>query len=203
MDQVDYFYEVANGHGLPHDPFKAIVSPRPIGWISTRDLQGISNLAPYSFFNAVSDCPPMLAFSSDGRKQTLSNIEETGEFVYNMATVELAQAMNRSSTASHDVNKFGLAGVHEASCRMVRAPRVAESPAALECRVLQVVGLNCLDGKSSNYFLIVGQIVGVHIDSRCLKDGLFDVLAANPIQRAGYLADYAEVTKLFKMDRPA
>ncbi|MEO8321073.1 MAG: flavin reductase family protein [Bradyrhizobium sp.] len=203
MSGSDYFYDVAKGHRLPHDPFKAIVAPRPIGWISTRDPEGRANLAPYSFFNAVCDCPPMLAFSSSGRKDTLSNIEKTGEFVFNMATRALAQQMNLSSAAvAHDINEFELAGLTEAACRMVKAPRVAGSPAALECRLLQIVELHGLDKRSADHYLAIGQVVGVHIDPRCLKNGLFDLLAAEPIERAGYLADYAETTAMFKMERP-
>ncbi len=203
MSEADYFYEVAQGHGLPHDPFKAIVAPRPIGWISTRDPDGRANLAPYSFFNAVCDQPPMLAVSSAGYKDTVSNIEKTGEFVYNMATRALAQQMNISSASvGHDINEFELAGLTEAPCRLVKAPRVTGSPAALECKLLQIVKLHGLDGKDANRYLAIGEVVGVHIDPRCLKEGLFDLLAAEPIQRAGYLADYTEVTKLFKMERP-
>jgi len=203
MSEADYFYEVAKGHGLPHDPFKAIVAPRPIGWISTRDPEGRANLAPYSFFNAVCDRPPMLAFSSAGYKDTVSNIEKTGEFVYNMASKALAAQMNISSApVAHEINEFELAGLTEAPCRLVKAPRVAEAPAALECKLIQIVPLRGLDGESANHFLTIGQVVGVHIDPRCLKDGRFDLLAAAPILRAGYLADYAEIAALFQMTRP-
>lgn len=200
---MDYFYEVANGHGLPHDPFKAIVAPRPIGWISTRDENGRVNLAPYSFFNAVCDKPPMLAFSSSGYKDTIANVAKTGEFVYNMASKALARQMNATSAGvPHGVNEFELAGLREAECWLVKAPRVAESPAALECKLVQIVELHGLDGKSAKQYLAVGQVVAVHIDARCLKDGRFDLLEAEPIERAGYVADYAEVTGMFQMERP-
>jgi flavin reductase (DIM6/NTAB) family NADH-FMN oxidoreductase RutF len=203
MTDTAYFYEAARGHGLPHDPFKAIVAPRPIGWISTRDRDGRANLAPYSFFNAVCDRPPMVAFSSSGYKDTIANVESTGEFVYNLATKALAAQMNQSSAAvPHEINEFTLAGLTEAACRMVEAPRVAEAPAALECRLIQIVRLNDLDGNSAEHYLAVGQVVGVHIDPRYLKDGRFDLAAADPIQRAGYLADYVEMGKMFQMTRP-
>jgi flavin reductase (DIM6/NTAB) family NADH-FMN oxidoreductase RutF len=202
-DEADYFYEVAKGHGLPHDPFKAMVAPRPIGWISTRDEDGRVNLAPYSFFNAVCDKPPMLAFSSSGYKDTIANVEKTGEFVYNMASKALARQMNETSASvARGVNEFQLAGLREAECRLVKAPRVAEAPAALECKLVQIVELHGLDGKSAKHYLAIGQVVAVHIDPRCLKDGRFDLLAAEPIERAGYVADYAEVTKMFQMERP-
>ena len=203
MTNTDYFYEVANGHGLPHDPFKAIIAPRPIGWISTRDPEGRANLAPYSFFNAVCDRPNMLVFSSSGRKDTLSNVEQTGEFVYNMSTRALARQMNiTSASVAHEVNEFELAGLTQAACRLVKAPRVAESPASLECKLVQIVELHGLDGESANHYLAVGQVVGVHIDPRCLKHGVFDLLTADPIERAGYSSDYVEVTAMFQMERP-
>lgn len=200
----DYFYRVAKGHGLPHDPFKAIVAPRPIGWFSTRDATGVVDLAPYSFFNAVCDRPPMIAFSSAGMKRTLRNLQQTGELVYNLATRPLAEAMNRSSSVVEaDVDKLAFAGLTAAPCRLVGAPRVAESPAALECRLLQIVPLHDLDGVSADHYLVVAQVIGVHIDRRYLtKDGRFDLLAAHPIQRAGYLADYVDVTTMFQMSRP-
>lgn len=203
MQDTDYFYEVAHGHGLPHDPFKALIAPRPIGWISSRDDEGRVNLAPYSYFNAIGDRPPMLAFSSSGYKDTIANIEKTGEFVYNMATKALAQQMNQTSAAvPHNVNEFELAGLTQAPCRLVSVPRVAESPAALECKLLQIVQLRTLAGETINQFLAIGQVVGVHLQQRCLQNGRFDLLTANPIQRAGYLADYAELTSLFQMERP-
>jgi flavin reductase (DIM6/NTAB) family NADH-FMN oxidoreductase RutF len=198
-----YFYEPARGHGLPHDPFKAIVAPRPIGWISTRDHQGRANLAPYSFFNAFSSSPPIVGFASEGRKDSVRNAEETGEFVANLATRALAEAMNQTSAqVAADVDEFGLAGLTAAPCRLVAAPRVAESPAALECRLLQIVRLSDLDGRPLDSYLALGQVVGVHIASQYLRDGRFDTAAARPIARAGYRGDYFEMGALFELLRP-
>lgn len=198
-----YFYEPARGHGLPHDPFKAIVAPRPIGWIATRDRQGRVNLAPYSFFNAFSSNPPIVGFCSEGRKDSIRNVEATGEFVANLATKPLAAAMNQTSASvASDVDEFVLAGLTAAPCRLVAAPRVAESPAALECKLLQIVQLRDLAGQSLECYLALGQVVGVHIASAYLKDGRFDTAAAQPIARAGYRGDYFEMGTLFELLRP-
>ena len=202
---MTYFYETASGHGLRHDPFKAIVGPRPIGWISTQDAEGRPNLAPYSFFNAVCDRPPMIAFSSSTRKDSLANVEATGEFVWNLATRALAERMNLTSAAvAHGVDEFALAGLATAPSRIVAPPRVAESPAALECKVSEIFRLRTIAGESVRQWLVVGQVLGVHIDPRYLAHGRFDTGAARPILRAGYLDDYAEVgpEAMFKMDRP-
>jgi flavin reductase (DIM6/NTAB) family NADH-FMN oxidoreductase RutF len=202
-DAAEYFYEPARGHGLPHDPFKAIVAPRPIGWIATRDGRGRANLAPYSFFNAFSSSPPIVGFCSEGRKDSIRNIEETGEFVANLATRALAAAMNRTSApVPSEVDEFALAGLTPAPCRLVAAPRVAESPAALECRLLQVVRLRDLDGRELDSYLALGQVVGVHIAAAYLREGRFDTAAAQPIARAGYRGDYFELGAMFEMLRP-
>jgi len=199
-----YYYEVANGHGLPHDPFKAIIAPRPIGWISTVDAEGRMNLAPYSFFNAVCDSPPILMFSSAGWKDTVANVEATGAFVWNLATRSLAPQMNISSAAvPPETSEFDLAGLTAAPSRLVKAPRVVETPAALECRLLQITELKDLEGADTHHFMVLGQVVAAHIDPAYLKDGLFDTAAAQPIGRCGYRADYAEVDHLFQMLRPA
>ena len=198
-----YFYEPSRGHGLPHDPFKAIVAPRPIGWISTRDAEGRVNLAPYSFFNAFSDAPPIVGFSSGGRKDSLRNVEATGEFVANLATKALAEALNQTSASvAHGVDELAMAGLTAAPCRLVGAPRVAESPAALECKLVQIIRIVGLGGEETNNFLVLGQVVGVHIDPAYLKNGLFDMAAARTIARCGYRGDYAEVDHLFEMRRP-
>ncbi|HEX8446596.1 MAG TPA: flavin reductase family protein [Sphingomonas sp.] len=206
MVPVDtHFYEPSAGHRLPHDPFKAIVAPRPIGWISTIGADGVVNLAPYSYFNAVCDKPPMILFSSAGRKDTLRNAQATGAFVWNLATRPLAERMNTTSApAPADVDEFALAGLTPAPSRLIAPPRVAESPAALECRVLQIVELQDLDGASANHWIVVGQVVGVHIDPAFLRDGLFDTAAAQPIMRAGYRGDYAGIDagSMFEMIRP-
>ena len=153
------FYEVAKrDHGLPHDPFKALVAPRPIGWISTASAKGEINLSPYSFFNAVSDQPPMVAFASQGRKDALTFIEETGEFVCNLATFELRDAVNETSAPlARGESEMTLAGLTPAPSRLVKPPRVAEAPAALECRHLQTVPLTPLSGAEARYFLVVGR----------------------------------------------
>jgi flavin reductase (DIM6/NTAB) family NADH-FMN oxidoreductase RutF len=198
-----YFYEPARGHGLPHDPFKAIVAPRPIGWIATCDRQGRANLAPYSFFNAFSSNPPIVGFCSEGRKDSIRNAEETGAFVANMATKALAEAMNRTSApVAADVDEFALAGLTAAPCRLVAAPRVAESPAALECKLIQIVQLHDLAGRSLECYLALGQVVGVHIAAGYLNNGRFDTAAAQPIARAGYRGDYFEMGALFELLRP-
>ena len=200
-----HFYEPATGHGLPHDPFKAIIAPRPIGWISTLSASGVPNIAPYSFFNAVSDTPPIIVFSSSGRKDSLGNVEATGEFVWNMATRALAEALNASSArVPPEVDEFALAELETAPSRLVAPPRVAASPASLECRLLQIVELRDLDGQPAGSSLVIGQVVGVHIDRTYLRDGLFDTGAAHPIMRAGYRDDYVEATPetMFKMVRP-
>ncbi len=198
-----YFYEPTKGHGLPHDPFKAIVAPRPIGWISTRSRAGQVNLAPYSFFNAFSSNPPIIGFSSESYKDSIRNAEETGEFVANLVTKQLAAAMNRTSApVDPSVDEMQLAGLEAAPCRLVAAPRVADAPAALECKLLQVVRLRDLQGNEMDTYLVLGQVVGVHIDPRFLHDGRFDLIAAQPIMRAGYRDDYVEIGEMFGMVRP-
>jgi flavin reductase (DIM6/NTAB) family NADH-FMN oxidoreductase RutF len=198
-----HFYEPANGHNLPHDPFKAIVAPRPIGWISSIDPEGRVNLAPYSYFNAICDKPPMVMFSSSGWKDSVTNIQATGEFVCNLVTRELAQKMNQTSASlPRGVNEFEVAGLEAAPSRVVKPPRVAAAPAALECRLVEIVQLHDLEGVKVPQFVTIGQVVGVHLDRAYVKDGLFDLLAAHPIQRAGYAADYTEATTGFKMPRP-
>jgi len=196
------FYEPKNGHSLPHDPFRAIVAPRPIGWISSLGPDGTPNLAPYSFFNAVAGRPPMVAFASEGLKDSIRNVRESREFVVNLATMPLAERMNATSRAvPHGVNEFEIAGLTPAPCHNVKPPRVAESPAALECTVTTIVELTGLDGESSNRWLTVGEVVGIHIDESCLNNGLFDMVAARTIARCGYW-DYVEVTETFRMRRP-
>jgi flavin reductase (DIM6/NTAB) family NADH-FMN oxidoreductase RutF len=198
-----YFYEPARGHGLPHDPFKAIVAPRPIGWISTRDREGRGNLAPYSFFNAFCAAPPIVAFGSEGYKDSIRNAEATGEFVTNFVTRALAEAMNATSApVAREVDELRLAGLERAPCRLVAAPRVAGAPAALECKHLQTVRLRDLTGRELDSYIVIGQVVGVHIDPRYLIDGRFDLAAAAPIMRAGYRDDYAELGAMFAMTRP-
>jgi flavin reductase (DIM6/NTAB) family NADH-FMN oxidoreductase RutF len=199
----DYFYAPAAGHGLPHDPLKAIVAPRPIGWISSVNAAGQVNLAPYSFFNMICDVPPMLMFSSSGWKDSVRNISETGEFVANLAVRELAEAMNlTASDCPSTVDEMALAGLAAAASRVVKPPRVAAAPAALECKCVEIRQLHGLDGALADNWMVIGQIVGVHINPAFLVDGRFDTAAAHPLGRCGYRGDYAEVTSLFEMIRP-
>ena len=206
MTETDtHYYDPTIGHGLPHDPFKALVGPRPIGWISSCDEQGRVNLAPYSFFNAFCAAPPIVGFASTGWKDSIRNIDKTGEFVVNLATRKLANAMNLSSVpVPSDVDEFAVAGLKAAPCESVRPPRVEASPAALECRCVQILPLVGLDGAVIDSWLVLGQVVGVHIRKEYLRDGLFDVSAAGVILRAGYVADYAQIIpeSVFRMPRP-
>jgi flavin reductase (DIM6/NTAB) family NADH-FMN oxidoreductase RutF len=182
------FYEPRKrNHGLPHDPFKAIVAPRPIGWITSLSAKGEINLAPYSFFNAVSSDPPIVMFSSDGRKDSVTFIEETKEFVCNLATWDLRGQMNMTSgTYPRGINEMNEAGLDPARSVLVKPPRVRASPCALECRWLQTVTPHDLDGKATQNHLVLGQVVGIHIDERFIRDGLLDTAAMLPIARAGY-----------------
>lgn len=198
-----YFYEQASGHGLPHDPLKAIIAPRPIGWISTVDGEGRVNLAPYSFFNMVSDSPPMVMFSSNGWKDSVRNVADTGEFVANLAGRALAEAMNvTSASVPHEVDEMDLAGLEKAPCRLVRPPRVAAAAASLECRRISITHLHGLDGAPASNYLVIGQIVAVHINPAYLANGRFDTAAAAPLGRCGYRGDYAAADTLFEMIRP-
>ncbi|KZL21236.1 Flavoredoxin [Pseudovibrio axinellae] len=197
------FYEVNKPHGLPHNPFKAIVAPRPIGWVSTLSQDGIRNLAPYSFFNAVCDAPPMVVIGSSGYKDSVRNIEETGEFVCNQATLDLADAMNLSSAmVDSDVDEFALAGLTAKGGNLVKAPRVLEAKTSLECKVVNVQRLVDIDGNVTNSWLILGQVVGVHIDDSVLENGMLNVAKMKPLARLGYM-DYSVTDKVFQMKRPA
>jgi flavin reductase (DIM6/NTAB) family NADH-FMN oxidoreductase RutF len=201
-----HFYQPSQGHGLPHDPFNAIVGPRPIGWIASRSAAGGLNLAPYSFFNAFNYTPPIIGFASIGRKDTLRNIEQTGEFVWNLATRPLAEAMNAScAPAPAEVDEFVLAGLTPAPSRLLRVPRVAESPVAFECRKTQIIQLQGADGGAVPTWLVLGEVVGVHIARQLLPGGVYDTAAARPILRGGGPADYFEIgaDALFHMARPA
>jgi flavin reductase (DIM6/NTAB) family NADH-FMN oxidoreductase RutF len=190
------FYEPKKkDHGLPHDPFTAIVGPRPIGWITSMSLKGEVNLAPYSFFNSVSSDPPVVMFASDGRKDTLTYVEETGEFICNLATWELREAVKETSWKfPRGLNEMSAAGLEAVPSRLVRPPRVKASPCALECKWLQTVRLDDLDGNPAPRFIAFGQVIGVHIDERFIKDGLLDTAEMKPILRAGY-QDYFVVTE--------
>ncbi|QPC41292.1 flavin reductase family protein [Kaustia mangrovi] len=199
------FYDaLKNDHGLPHDPFKALVVPRPIGWISSLAPDGTVNLAPYSFFNAMATDPHYVLFGSGGRKDSQRNIEETGEFVCNLATWDLREEMNRSSAAVRpDVDEIALAGLTPAPCARVRPPRVKEAPAALECVYDRTITLEGAEGPDGHhpYAIVLGKVVGIHIDDSYIRNGLVDTAAMKPIARCGYM-DYAVVTELFQMRRP-
>jgi flavin reductase (DIM6/NTAB) family NADH-FMN oxidoreductase RutF len=201
-DRKIMFYEPSKGHGLPHDPFKAIVAPRPIGWISTVSAAGALNLAPYSFFNALGANPHLVMFSSEGEKDSVVFARETGEFVANLASGDLAQHINASSVdAPRGVSEFGYAGLTPAPSVVVRPPRVAEAHAALECKVTEILRPKGLDGRSGERFMVMGEVVGIHIDDRVMTDGLFDIVKAGSLARLGYM-DYAAVTETFAMRRP-
>jgi flavin reductase (DIM6/NTAB) family NADH-FMN oxidoreductase RutF len=203
MSGGEHFYEPRLGHGLPHDPFNAIVGPRPIGWIASRDAAGVLNLAPYSFFNAFNYTPPIIGFASIGWKDTVRNIEATGEFVWNLATRELAEPMNASCAAvPPEVNEFEVAGLATAASRIVGVPRVAASPVAFECRLTQMIRLQSAAGEAVDTWLTLGEVVGVHIDESLLVNGIYDTAAARPILRGGGAADYFELGSPFKMRRP-
>lgn len=196
-------FDPAHGHGLPHDPIKAIIAPRPIGWISTLSATGVANLAPYSFFNLFSGQPPVLAFGSEGRKDTLSNIAASGEFVFNLATRPQAEAMNLSSGVyPPETDEFSLAGLEKLASRSVAAPRVAGAPAAMECRLIEIKQLVDLEGRPLENHMVIGQVVCVHIDEAYLSDGLFDIAKARTIARCGYRGDYVEAGETFEMIRP-
>ncbi|SON55445.1 Flavin reductase like domain protein [Hartmannibacter diazotrophicus] len=192
-----------NDHGLPHDPFYSLVLPRPIGWISSLSPSGVRNLAPYSFFNAFSTNPYVVGFSSTGRKDSLANIEATGAFVCNLATDALRESMNASSAVvGPEVDEFELAGLTPVASQNVPVPRVGESPAALECIHTQTIPIADAEGKRQKAFLVLGEVVGIHIDEAALKDGRVDVERIRPIARLGY-QDYAVVDRVFSMKRPS
>ncbi|WP_306257571.1 flavin reductase family protein [Pararhizobium sp. IMCC21322] len=197
------FYDaIKKNHGLPHDPFKAIVTPRPIGWISTQDAKGRHNLAPYSFFNALCDRPPIVMFSSDGMKDSASNAQETGVFACNLATYALKDAMNASSAPlEHGVSEFERAGLTPVPCDLIDAPRIKEAAVVMECETLEVKPLVDRSGQEASYTMVIGQVVGIHIDDSCLVDGLLDTALLKPIARLGY-RDYAVVDAVFQLTRP-
>ncbi|MFC2969764.1 flavin reductase family protein [Acidimangrovimonas pyrenivorans] len=198
------FYRPADGHGLPHNPFNAIVTPRPIGWISTRGADGSENLAPYSFFNAVAYTPPQVMFATTGTKDdrprgkdSLSNIEETEVFCVNVVGQEQLHEMNATSGSyGREIDEFALAGLERVECETIACSRVSHAPAALECRLNKIVPLL---GESN--FLVLGEVIGVHLRDDCVVDGRFDVTKFHPVSRLGY-KDYAIVKSVFELNRP-
>ena len=206
MPNATHFYEPRHGHGLPHDPFNAIVGPRPIGWISTRSASGAVNLAPYSFFNAFNYTPPIVGFASIGYKDTVRNAEQTGEFAWNLVTRPLAEAMNQTcASVPPEVDEFNLAGLTPVASRVIAVPRVLESPVSFECRCTQIIQLQGANGEQVPTWLVLGEVVAVHIAQALLKDGIYDTAAAGPVLRGGGPADYFSVgpEQLFRMRRPA
>jgi len=204
-DDSAHYYQPSDGHGLVHDPFNAIIGPRPIGWISSIRADGIRNLAPYSFFNAFNYRPPIIGFATIGWKDTVANIETTGEFVWNLATKALAERMNATSAqVAADVDEFTLSGLTPALSRLVSPARVLESPVNFECRLSQLIQLQSAEGRLVKTWLVLGEVVAVHIDRALLKDGVYDTAAAAPILRAGRMGDYSEVRpeSMFEMPRP-
>ncbi|OLP60140.1 flavin reductase [Xaviernesmea oryzae] len=197
------FYGTAdNRHGLAHDPFKAIVSPRPIGWIGSHAADGRLNLAPYSFFNAISDVPKLVMFSSSGHKDSVSNIEETGVFTTSFVSRSLMHAMNETSApAARGVSEFELAGLTPVTGHLVSAPFVGEAFAALECRVTEMFQPKDLDGVASENYVVIGQVIGIHIREEAIVDGRFDMATVRPIARLGY-RDYCDGGDVFEMIRP-
>ncbi|MCX2523950.1 flavin reductase family protein [Larsenimonas rhizosphaerae] len=205
MSRSFHFYEPRHGHELPHDPFNAIVAPRPIGWISSHDAEGRLNLAPYSFFNAFNYTPPLIGFSSIGWKDSVRNIEATGEFCWNLATRTLAEPMNTScDSVDASVDEFVLAGLTPEPSRVVSVPRVRETPVSFECRLSQLIRLESADGTALDTWLVMGEVVGVHIQQNLLDDGVYQTAAAEPIMRAGGPASYFTVSEQqrFDMCRP-
>jgi flavin reductase (DIM6/NTAB) family NADH-FMN oxidoreductase RutF len=205
MSQSIHFYEPRDGHRLRHDPFNAIVGPRPIGWVSTCNAHGDHNLAPYSFFNAFNYVPPIVGFASIGYKDSIRNIEQTGEFAWNLVTRPLADAMNQ--TCAHvppEVSEFSLAGLTPVASRLIQSPRVQESPVSFECKLTQILQLQGVDGQKVETWLVLGEVVGVHIREDLLVDGVYDTAGAEHILRGGGAGDYFSIgpEQLFKIYRP-
>lgn len=198
------FFETGDhaANGFKRDPFKAIVAPRPIGWISTRSNAGEVNLAPYSFFNAVASNPPIVMFSSDGEKDTLVFARETGVFAASYASKALFDAMNASSAPlARGQSEFAHAGLESAPCSLIDAPYVVGAPAVLECKVTQIIQQHTVDGVAMDAWTVFGQVIGLRVDEAFVTDGRFDVEKAQPLSRLGYL-DYSVVTEVFAADRP-
>ena len=198
------FYKPQDGHGLPHNPFNAIVTPRPIGWISSRDTDGNDNLAPYSFFNAVAYVPPQVMFSStgqkpdrEGTKDSVSNIRDTGVFCVNIVEYAMRDAMNASSaTVNKNIDEFARSKLEKTPCETIDCARVSGTPAALECKLTQILQL-----PGAANFAVFGEVTGIHMRDDCLSDGLFDITRFHPLARLGY-RDYTRVTDIFSLSRP-
>ncbi|GGF78257.1 Asp/Glu/hydantoin racemase [Azorhizobium oxalatiphilum] len=201
-----HFYEPAKGHGLAHDPLNAIIGPRPIGWVATRGRDGSVNLAPYSFFNAFNYRPPIIGFSSTSAKDSLRNAQETGEFVWNLVTRDLVGRMNETSAPlPYGEDEFVRAGLTKVPSRLVNVPRVAESPVQFECKVTDIYPLRGASGAPTGATLVLGEVVGIHINHAVLKEGVFDTFGAGLVLRAGGPTAYAHITpdSRFDLERPA
>ena len=200
-----HFYEPQHGHGLAHDPFNAIIAPRPIGWISTRSKKGAFNLAPYSFFNALNYTPPIIGFSSVGDKDSLKNASDTGEFCWNLVSKHLVEAMNETSKPlPRGESEFEAAGLEWAPGNVVDAPRVKASLVSMECQVTDIVQLKGAAGEAVNSWFIMGEVVGVHIDKSLIEDGVYNTLKGNPVMRGGGPGDYFGISEdnFFELLRP-
>jgi len=201
----EYFFEPAQGHGLAHDPLNSIIAPRPIGWISSVSDTGLVNLAPYSFFNLFNYKPPIIGFASTGWKDSVQNIQQTGEFCWNLVNRRLVSAMNQTSASvAPDINEFTLAGLTMLPSRLIKAPQVAESPVRFECKLTQLFPLVTAQGEQVNTWMVLGEVIGVHIDGALLQDGVFDTLAADPVLRGGGPAEYFTLSaaQKFSLVRP-
>ena len=194
-------YRPADGHRLPHDPFNAIVAPRPIGWIGTRSAEGVANLAPYSFFNALAYRPPTIGFASDGEKDSLRNARETGLFSWNLVTRALAERMNATSAGvGEEVDEFALADLSRVDGPELGVPVVAESPAIFECRVSDIHQLRTAGGEPMPNWFVIGEVVAVHLDPALLRDGIYDTAAARPVMRGGGPTAYFEALAVGRFD---
>jgi flavin reductase (DIM6/NTAB) family NADH-FMN oxidoreductase RutF len=205
VSELFHSYEPRQGHRLPHDPLNMIVAPRPIGWISTRSASGEVNLAPYSFFNAFNYKPPIIGFSSLGYKDSVRNVEQTREFAWNLVTRPLAEAMNQTSAMlPPEASEFDFAGLTPLQSKLISAPRVAESPVSFECRCTQIIQLVTADSQTVPTWLVLGEVVMVHIADSLLKDGIYDTAAAGHVLRGGGPSDYFTIgtDQLFRMKRP-
>lgn len=206
MTEEVYFYEPQFGHGLPHNPFYSIIGPRQIGWIASQSIDGIDNIAPYSFFGAFSVEPPIIGFTSEGWKDTVQNIKQTGEFCWNLVSRDLVNAMNAtSSRVPHEVDEFKLANITKAECKLIKVKRVMSSPVSFECRLCDIKQLNSFNGTVLNRWLVLGEVVGVHIQKKFLSGGAYQTAKARPVMRAGGKSEYFEISNdyRFELQRPA
>lgn len=201
-----HFYEPQHGHGLAHDPFNAIIAPRPIGWISTQSKAGVLNLAPYSFFNALNYTPPIIGFSCvGGKKDSLVNVQETGEFCWNLVSRPLASAMNQTSKSlPPEESEFSISGLKTVNSKVVSVPRVKESLVSMECKLTDIVQLKDAQGDAVNSWFIMGEVVGVHIDKSLIENGVYKTLKGEPVMRGGGAGDYYTIREAdyFEMLRP-